>query len=70
MLKQIKTFYIDGRIPQLGDWQEAVQIAKTDNCVVELRWCPNTFAGWWHEYVFENSDPAELDTRTPRVYGI
>lgn len=70
MLKQIKTFYIDGRIPQLDDWQEAVRIAKTGNCVVEIRWLPNIYAGWYHEYVFEYSDPAELDARTPRVYGV
>ena len=30
MLKQIKTFCIEGRIPQLDDWREAVQIAKTE----------------------------------------
>jgi hypothetical protein len=70
MLKPIKTFYVDDRIPQLDDWHEAVKIAKTDKCVVEIRWLPNIYAGWYHEYVFENSDPAELDAKTPRVYGV
>lgn len=70
MLKQIKTFYIDDGIPQLDDWQEAIKIARTDSCVVELRWCPNTWAGWYHEYVFEDSDLTELDAKTPRVYGV
>lgn len=69
MLKQLKTFYVEN-IPSYEDYCKARDIARDENCVVELRWCPNTFAGWWHEYVFENSNPVELDAKTPKVYAI
>lgn len=69
MLKQIKTFYIVGS-PNYTEYVEARDIAQNESCVVELRWCPDICAGWYHEYVFEDSDPAELDAKTPKVYGI
>ena len=69
MLKPIKTFYITGS-PNYTEFVEARDIAREESCVVELRWLPHIMAGWYHEYVFEDSDPAELDANTPRVYGI
>lgn len=70
MLRPIKTFYvIDSGVPRLKDWEEAVRIAKDDNCVVEVRWIPNTMSGYYHEYVFDYSNPIELDEKTPKVYG-
>lgn len=68
MLKPIKTFYVKG-IPNLIDWEEAVNIAKEESCVVELRWMPNIMAGYYHEYVFEDSDPVKIDEKTPKIYG-
>ena len=70
MLRPIKTFYIDKGIPTYEDWKQAVEIAKEDECVVEVRWLPNIYAGWYHDYVFEDSDPVKLDAKTPRVYGV
>jgi hypothetical protein len=69
MLKPIKTFYVKD-IPNLVDWEEAVLIAKEKACVVELRWMPHIMTGWYHDYVFEDSDPIKLDEKTPKVYGI
>lgn len=69
MLKQIKTFYIEG-IPSYEDYCEARDIASNEDCVVEVRWLPNIWAGWYHEYVFANSNPADLAAKTPRVYGV
>lgn len=69
MLKPIKTFYVKD-IPNLVDWEEAVLIAKEESCVVELRWMPHIMTGWYHDYVFEDSDPIKLDEKTPKVYGI
>ncbi len=70
MLKPIKTFYAESRIPTLEDWKEAVRIAQEEHCIVEIRWLPNIYTGWYHEYVFEDSNPTELDAETPRVYGV
>ena len=64
MLKPIKTFYVKD-IPNLVDWEEAVLIAKEESCVVELRWMPHVMTGWYHDYVFEDSDPIKLDEKTP-----
>ena len=68
MLKPIKTFY-SNRVPSLDDWYEAVRMAKEEACVIEFRWLPSVYAGWYHEYVFEDSDPVKLDEKTPKVYG-
>ncbi len=68
MLKPIKIFYVDS-VPSLEDWYEAVNIAKEESCVVELRWMPNIMTGYYHEYVFEDSDPVKIDEKTPKIYG-
>ena len=68
MLKPIKTFYA-GNLPTIEDWQEAVRIAKEENCVVQVTWYPNLWAGYYHEYVYDFSNPEELDKKTPKVYG-
>lgn len=70
MLRPIKAFCINKGIPTYDDWVQAVDIAKTDHCVVEVRWLPNRWAGWYQEYVFETSDPGDLNQKTPRVYGV
>ena len=68
MLKPIKTFY-SGAQPTLDDWYEAVKIAKDEICVVKVIWYPNIMTGYYHDYVFEDSDPIKLDEKTPKVYG-
>ena len=50
MLKPIKTFYA-GNLPTLEDWQEAVKIAKEENCVVQVTWYPNLWAGYYHVHL-------------------
>ena len=69
MLKPIKTFYSEIN-PTYSVFEEAKQIAIDEDCVVEVRWYPNCYAGWYHEYVFMESSPADLDAKTPRVYGV
>jgi hypothetical protein len=69
MLKPIKTFYVNGT-PNFTDFTEACILAKEESCVVELRWLPHIMTGWYHKYVFEDSDPTKLAEQTPKVYGI
>ena len=69
MLKPIKTFYSEIN-PTLSVFEEAKQIAIEEDCVVEVRWYPNCMTGWYHEYVFDKSDPAELAAKVPQVYGL
>jgi hypothetical protein len=58
MLKPIKTFYIQGS-PTATNFEEARDIAKQESCVVELRWVPDILTGWWHDYIFEDSNLEE-----------
>ena len=68
MLKPIKTFYSEIN-PTYAVFEEAKQIAINEDCVVEVRWYPNIYEGWWYEYVFAKSDPAELAAKVPQVYS-
>lgn len=71
MLTEIKSFYVTGKsIPQIEDWTEAVKIAQTYHCIVDVRWLPNRYAGQYNQYVFESDDPERLNSRTPRTYGV
>ena len=69
MLKPIKTFY-SSTIPTLEVFEEVRQIAIQEDCVIELRYCPHILSGWYYEYVFSDSDPAELAQRVPDTFGI
>ena len=68
VLKPIKTFYSEIS-PNYSVFEEAKQIALAEDCVVEIRGYPNRITGWYHEYVFSNSDTAELAAKVPQVYG-
>ncbi len=69
MLQPIKTYYIKG-LPSYENFVEAVDIAKREDCLVEIRWLPSKWAGWYHEYVFSDSNPQELANKVPRIYGV
>ncbi len=68
MLKPIKTFYSEIN-PTYSVFEEAKQIAIEEDCVVEVRWYPSCYAGWYHEYVFADSDAVALADKVPKVYG-
>lgn len=68
MLKPIKTFYSEIN-PTYSVFEEAKQIAIDEDCVVEVRWLPNILCGWYHEYVFSDSDTVALTDKVPKVYG-
>ena len=69
MLKPIKTFYSEIN-PTYSVFKEAKQIAIDEDCVVELRWLPHIMTGWYHEYVFKDSDIVKLAAQVPTVYGL
>ena len=68
MLKPIKTFYSEIN-PTYSVFEEAKQIAIDEDCIVEVRWLHNIMTGWYHEYVFKDSDIVKLADRVPQVYG-
>jgi hypothetical protein len=66
----IKNYYVPD-IPTKEDLEEAKQICIKENCAIELRWCPNIWAGWYHIYIYNNSNIDEVyDTQVPKVYGV
>ncbi len=62
MLRPIKTFYVVGT-PNYSEFTEARDIAREENCVVELRWMSDILVGYMHEHVFEDSNPWELTNK-------
>jgi hypothetical protein len=70
MLIPIKTMYV-GTIPTKEDLVNAKHICNDENCVVELRWMPATFAGWYHLYIMKDSDIDYMyEYQVPKVYGV
>jgi hypothetical protein len=72
MLIPIKIFTVPTRrIPSLSDLEEAKQLCITEDCTVELRWCPNIYAGWYHLYITAEDDVYKMyETQVPKCYGV
>ena len=71
MLVLLKQYIVDGTIPTMQDLEAAKQICIDDCCIVELRWCPNAYAGWYQVLVQPTSDLEEIyNTQLPRVYPV
>ena len=72
MIKEIKTYLIDelSTTPTLDDIQACVEIAKENDCIVELNWIMK-WSGQYSRYIRATDDPQEFyDTKLPKVYGI
>jgi hypothetical protein len=70
MLIPIKTYYAS-RLPAKQDFIDAKQMCIDENCVVELRWHPNAYAGWYHIYIMKDSDIDSMyERQVPKVYGV
>jgi hypothetical protein len=71
MLIPIKIFTVDRGIPSKDDLIEAKQICIEEGCSAELRWLPNTWAGWYHLYIDKNTDiDYAYEHQVPKVYGV
>lgn len=69
MLIPIKTYYA-GALPEKQDLIDAKQMCVDENCVVELRWYPNYYAGWYYLYIMKDSNVDEMyENQVPKVYG-
>lgn len=71
-MQQVKTCMLDNidQTPTLEDIKECVEIAKRDNCVVELRW-QTKWSGAYARYIWADDDPQEyFNNKIPHVYGL
>ena len=57
MITRVKTYFVKDK-PSQTDYEEAVEIAKKEDCMVELVWHWKG-SGWFHQYL-RNTDDAEL----------
>jgi hypothetical protein len=71
MLVPIKTFTVNTKIPSRDDLAEAKQLCIDEGCMVDLRWCPNVFAGWYHLYINADDDIDSMyQHQVPKTYGV
>lgn len=71
MLIPIKVFTVDTRIPAIQDLEDAQKICITKDCMVELRWMPSTFTGWYHLIIKKDSDLTYMyEHQVPKTYGV
>lgn len=71
MLIPIKVFTVDSGIPSIDDLGEARQICIEEACAIDLRWLPNSFAGWYHLYIDKDTDiEYAYEHQIPKVYGV
>lgn len=69
---EVKTYMLDemDQTPTLEDIKECVEIAKRDNCVVNLLWYKQ-YSGKYSRYIWANNDPQEyFNKHIPRIYGV
>ena len=50
MIIPIKHYYAGGK-PSKEDLQECKEICIKENCMIELLWYPNCYAGYYHIYI-------------------
>lgn len=71
MLIPIKVFTVNGGIPSIDDLGEARQTCIEEECVIDLRWLPNAWAGWYHLYIDKDTDiEYAYEHQIPKVYGV
>ena len=66
---QVKEFFAENRIPTNYEIQEAIDIAKEENCVVKLTWFIN-YNGYHHIYIKKDMTLEECVAKIPRRYGV
>lgn len=71
-MQQVKTYMLEeiSQTPTLEDIKECIEIAKRDNCVVNLIWHMK-WSGKYSQYIRAEDDPQKyFDENIPRIYGV
>ena len=66
---QVKEFFAENRIPSNYEIQEAIDIAKEENCIVKLTWFIN-YNGYHRIYIKKDMTLEECVAKIPRRYGV
>lgn len=71
---RVKTYLLEledlSKTPTLEDIKECVEIAKNDNCIVELIW-HTKWSGLYSRYIRAEDDPQKyFRDSIPHVYGL
>ena len=68
MIQECKTYLCDG-IPSDSDIEDALNIAKHDNCKVKLVW-QVPYSGIYYVIVEQESTLKSVKAQVPRMYGV
>lgn len=69
IMKLVKEYLCDNRIPSDEEIKECIEIAKSEDCVVKLKWFfPRN--GWHERYIKTNMTFEEIKDSLPTVYGV
>lgn len=70
MITPIKHFYA-GYMPSKEDLEACKEICIKEDCMIDLHWCPNVFAGYHHIYIKKDTDiDYAYEYQVPKVYGV
>ena len=70
MIIPIKSYYAEG-VPSKEDLEACKNICIKENCLVELHWLPNNWAGWYHLFIEKDTDiEYTYAHQVPKVYGV
>lgn len=68
MIKEVRTYWCDGQ-PQDEDIQKGLDIAKTDKCIVNIRWTVH-WSGVFTVSMNEESTVEEVKEQLPKGYPV
>lgn len=70
MIIPIKHYYAGG-MPSKEDLQECKEICIKEDCMIELLWYPDVFAGYYRIYIKKDTDiEYAYEHQVPKVYGV
>ena len=67
-MREFKRYYNETP-PKDNELTQILDIAKTEDCYVELTWFV-PYSGWYKVIAHPNSTIEELQERVPKMYGV
>lgn len=70
MITEVKTYTTEfNESPSDNDIKECIELAKKDNCVINLVWTLK-WSGHFSRYIHPNSTFEDIKNTMPRCYGM
>jgi hypothetical protein len=70
MIKELKSYICEfDTVPTDDDLMQAIEIAKKDNCVVEIHWTLK-WSGHYARYFYADDTLETARDKLPKIYGM